>query len=399
MTLRNRLLAPLSAIVVAGLIAALVAVVSGATSDGPARPPVLRLASAGIASTMSAEVAPAAAGTADARSSSSGAYRLTGDLPDDAPDSPVYALDGPYDTSRLARALDPKGLSHDKAAWWWAEPQPCAAPLGKPEVAPAPDPAMPPDAPVASDGSPASAPSSKEAPCAIGGSGSSGSSGSGSSTTVTSGVAVAPPPGKPDPEPTEPAMSEAQARAAAAPVFDAVDLPIADAQVTVSPWGASVWINPVVHGLPTSGYTTRVEVGRDREISYASGFLGEPTRGDTYPLLSADKAFDRLESSAVTDMMCRVDDTGKGCLPPEPQDVTGAVLGLSLQQTSKGEQLLVPAWLFTVKNWNEPMPQVAVEPAYLGPGDQDAAANPAASEPASTDPGSTQPVPPVAPKG
>ena len=65
-----------------------------------------------------------------------------------------------------------------------------------------------------------------------------------------------------------------------------------------------------------------------------------------------------------------------------PVTVTGAQLGLSLQQTDDGPMLL-PSWLFTVEKSMHPLVQVAVEPRLLEPSDgaARAAACPAAQGP------------------
>jgi hypothetical protein len=410
---RNRLLIPLSAVLVAALIATLTWALS---SRSPHSPRVLKLLGAGGA--VSTEAAPMAAGTAgDSRSSVQSPYKLSGPLPEGRPDdAPAYALDGPWSTDRLAKVLDRAGLTTEHASWWWTPPCAVQPAIGAVEQGkPAPDSsAGSGDTPVSSGGT----------VCAYSGAGTSSSSGSASSDPATSGVKMPPMPAdpapaksatpednvpsypdkgttvtdpappcckeEPAPEPTTPAMTSAQARAAAAPVFDALDLPIEDATVTVSPWGGSVWLDPVVHGLPTSGYTTRVELGQDRKISYASGFLGDLTKGDTYPLITAREAFDQIETPPMMDMMCRVGPNGQGCQAPPPQEITGAKLGLTLRQTGKGDQLLVPAWLFTVKGWTDPLGQIAVEKKYLGEDEpDDAVVNPTdkGTEPA-TDPGS-----------
>ena len=49
-----------------------------------------------------------------------------------------------------------------------------------------------------------------------------------------------------------------------------------------------------------------------------------------------------------------------------PVTVTGARLGLSLQETDDGP-MLVPAWLFTVEKSMHPLVQLAVEPRLLTP--------------------------------
>ncbi|MCW2544838.1 MAG: hypothetical protein JWM40_2390 [Frankiales bacterium] len=362
---RNRLLIPLAAVLVAALIATLTWALS---SRSPHSPRVLKLL--GTGGTASTEAAPMAAGApADSRSSAASPYKLSGPLPEGRPsDAPAYALDGPWSTDRLAEVLDRRGLTTEHASWWWSTPcsvQPASGAVeqGKPTIEPTPGGEV----------------------CAYSGDGTSSSSGS--ATTDP-----APPCCKtePAPEPTTPAMTASQARAAAAPVFDALDLPIEDATVTVSPWGGSVWLDPVVHGLPTSGYTTRVELGQDRKISYASGFLGDLTKGDTYPLITAREAFDQIETPPMMDMICRVGPNGQGCEPPPPQEITGAKLGLTLRQTGKGDQLLVPAWLFTVKGWTDPLGQIAVDKKYLGEAEpDDAVVNPTDKGTApATDPGS-----------
>ena len=109
-----------------------------------------------------------------------------------------------------------------------------------------------------------------------------------------------------------------------------------------------MWINPVVKGLPTVGYTTRVEIGRDKKISYASGFLGDLSKGDTYPLITAREAFDELPAP-MTDMMCRRRPERAGLRATAAAGDHRRGARARLQQTSSGDQLLVPAWLFAVK--------------------------------------------------
>lgn len=360
----KKLRVPLSAVVVAVLVATLTWALSTRTRGSHA-PEVLRLRSAAV------EAAPlAAADTAGgSRSSEGGGYRLDGPLPEGTPDdAPVYPLAKPWSTERLAKVLDPDGLTTDHASWSWSSASTSTGSGSASTGVVVPAPASAPDQPVSSE---------------------------------DKAKAAQP---EPAPEPTDPAMTEAQAREAAAPVFDAVDLRVDDARVSVTPWGASVWLDPVVHGLRTSGYTTRVELGRDRQVTYAAGFLGEPTRGDSYPLVSARAAFDRLPAPATTEL-CAVGPNGQGCQSPPKPEVTGAELGLLLQQTSEGDQVLVPAWLFAVKGWPDPLGQVAVSDQYLGEGDPDQSGKPsdvpATGAPTDEVPpaegGSTEPKPAVSP--
>jgi hypothetical protein len=56
------------------------------------------------------------------------------------------------------------------------------------------------------------------------------------------------------------------------------------------------------------------------------------------------------------------------CPTPEPQKVTGAVLGLQLEYdaTGSGSNILVPAWFFTVADSTYPTTAIAVDPSFLG---------------------------------
>jgi hypothetical protein len=196
-------------------------------------------------------------------------------------------------------------------------------------------------------------------------------------------------------------MTQEQARAAAGPVFEAVGLSVEQATTTITPYGASVRLDPVVHGLRTSGYTTQVDLSAERKVQWASGYLGAPEQGDSYPLVTAKAAFDAIPVPPVMEMLCPVTKDGKGCAPLPAPEITGAELGLVLRQTTKGEQLLVPAWLFAVKGWDQPLGQIAIDEKYLGtpetptpqPGQTDGGTTP---EPAPA-PGSVEPAPPAKP--
>jgi hypothetical protein len=56
------------------------------------------------------------------------------------------------------------------------------------------------------------------------------------------------------------------------------------------------------------------------------------------------------------------------CPTPQPQKVTGAVLGLQLEYdaTGTGSNILVPAWFFTVADSTYPTTVIAVDPSFLG---------------------------------
>ncbi|MCW2706374.1 MAG: hypothetical protein JWM22_216 [Frankiales bacterium] len=186
------------------------------------------------------------------------------------------------------------------------------------------------------------------------GGGASGSVGSGS---VSSGPAVSPVPAPSEPPP----VSDEVVRAGAREVLHAVGLDVAGATIDTSPYGGSA----TVDRAGTVGMTTRVDVDRAGQVTSAGGWLGAAEPGDSYPVVSAKDAFERLPALAHPDL-CRVGPDGQGCLPPEPVVITGAALGLSLQPTADGGSVLVPSWLFALRNGTE-VAVVAVEQQYLAP--------------------------------
>ncbi|MFJ3584024.1 hypothetical protein ACIPPS_17535 [Streptomyces sp. NPDC090127] len=219
-----------------------------------------------------------------------------------------------------------------------------------------------------------------------------------------------PPPGEAKPPRGGP-VSEAAARAAAAPVLKAAGQD--DAKVDTSQLMGSVRVvnaDPVVGGLPTYGWSTGIHVGPGGELVAGSGQLKEPAKGADYPVISAGKALEELNRSAVPGSIgigdCATDppagappaaddpkaDTPEAdgpkadtpadvppaadapaevppaagtpgrdtpatvaptvtCEPQEPpreQAVTGAVFGLAAQYVD-GARALVPSWLFQVE--------------------------------------------------
>ncbi|WP_405410294.1 hypothetical protein [Streptomyces decoyicus] len=123
--------------------------------------------------------------------------------------------------------------------------------------------------------------------------------------------------------------------------------------------------NPVLGGLPTYGWQSDIQVGSDGQVVGGSGQLANPVKGADYPVLSAGKTLDRLNSGdGRTPAGCPSTPAGKdgksgkgdGIAPCEPAptkgqqptEVTGAVFGLSVQYVD-GSQALVPSWLYTVR--------------------------------------------------
>lgn len=384
MSARSKALAPLATAVAVVVIAGTAAVLS--QDGGSGRPTKLHLAAG--ARSASGISAPATAADAEIPL---GAYTLSGPLPTGTPkDGRAYSLPGGFAdgrvVTRLASALDlpapvtgkdswtSRGLTVSAAsgqAWWWS---PCFSP----------------------DGSVSNA---RDAVCAV-----SIESGPASSGAATAGAppCPVPPPGQQvidcgtlPPAPTveaslPPTPATAAVRAAAAPVLAAIGIDMTAARVQTYPGGGSVTVDPTVDGLETVGLSTSIGVDGTGAIISASGWLSVPGAGDSYPLISAKKAFDRLPSSPRM-MLCPVGPDGKGCTEPKPQQVTGAHLGLSVAPLEKDALALLPTWLFDVKGQDSPVTAIAVDPSYLDTGDPSgtATADPGVvppGEPSSTDP-------------
>jgi hypothetical protein len=173
-------------------------------------------------------------------------------------------------------------------------------------------------------------------------------------------------------------MSEDAVRDAVKPVFDALGLDLSKARVEGWPYGGSAVLTRTVGGLEAYGLQTSVQVDRNGDLQGAGGYLAVPDKGDLYPLITAQAAYDDLPPMMTT-MMCPVSPDGKGCGEPEPTEITGGRLGLMLQALADNEQALVPAWLFEVKGWTEPLAVVAVQAKYIAspePADDPATAKP-----------------------
>ncbi|MET8504716.1 hypothetical protein ABZV60_08695 [Streptomyces sp. NPDC004787] len=199
-------------------------------------------------------------------------------------------------------------------------------------------------------------------------------------------------------------VSEAAARAAAAPVLKAIgqDDAKVDASQVMNGSERVVNADPVVGGLPTHGWSTGLHIGPDGSVTAGSGRLKEPAKGDTYPVVGADKALAELNAASTATPVgiggCATDPPasagGKPGIAPDAPDspcrstvaptvveVTGARFGLAAQYVD-GEQVLVPAWLFEARASAGAKPytvvRTAVDARYLAP--------PATPSPAPTTP-------------
>ncbi|MBP5894189.1 MULTISPECIES: hypothetical protein [Streptomyces] len=203
-------------------------------------------------------------------------------------------------------------------------------------------------------------------------------------------------------------VSEAVARKAAMPVLKAVGQDEAKLDATQL-MGAVRVVNadPEVGGLPTYGWATGIRIGADGQVLGGSGNLTSPKKGDTYPVVDADRALKLLNDSGqgvgagrggiggCTGPVPLEGENGSavesgtvasGETPcermsrapkPETVAVEKAVFGLASQQVD-GHPALVPSWLYEVRPAGAAetytVTQPAVDPAYLAapePGDGD----------------------------
>ncbi|MGP4049526.1 hypothetical protein [Streptomyces sp. 2A115] len=200
-------------------------------------------------------------------------------------------------------------------------------------------------------------------------------------------------------------VSADAAKKAAAPVLKAVGQD--DAKLDASELVGAVRVvnvEPEVGGLPTYGWMTGIQVGPDGQVVGGSGQLKTPVKGDTYPVLSAQKTLDLLNGPGTGDGRVGIG----GCVTPMPMKdrnevpcetstvapkadpvvVEDAVFGLAAHFVD-GRQALVPSWLFEVRpsvgKDSFTVTHPAVEPRYLTspqqPGTPTAQPSPRSSEP------------------
>lgn len=298
---------------------------TGSPGAGPGDPPVLRL---------SDYQPPGNGGAPDDR------FRLTVTLPDDRPDDAAVrwlTVPSRSQVDRLARALgvpggDPSLTVQDGPGGLW---QFRGSTLGGPV----------PTCPVP----PTLAPSDK------------GLS-SYPSCVVASPVPLA------DDAPDVAVTTRTRALAVAGPVLQAVGIDPSTAAAGADGPTVTVVADPTVAGRPTSGMATSVTVHGD-EVSTAGGFLPGTRDGDAYPVISARQAWHRLQRSVLDQPLMACPAT----MPPNiypltcggPVTVTGARFGLSLHQQGQ-RWVLVPSWLFDVRDAAMPVAVVAVDDAFLG---------------------------------
>ncbi len=128
-------------------------------------------------------------------------------------------------------------------------------------------------------------------------------------------------------------------------------------------------LDPIVSGRPTSGLRTTLVGDPDgTSVSSAAGWLVRTPQLADYPVVSAADAYQLLRRTPLPmPLIACPEPLPEGTDPVPcggPVTVTGARLGLSLQQSAEG-YLLVPAWFFTVEGSDNPLVQVAVEPRLV----------------------------------
>jgi hypothetical protein len=175
-----------------------------------------------------------------------------------------------------------------------------------------------------------------------------------------------------DPAPGEGGSAGPDPLDIARPVLDAIGL--GDAAVGVSGSSAGtglVTADPVVGGLPTSGLRTAITVAGSHVTSGTGWLVRTTAAGDSsYPVVTATEAYQQLRRTPLPMPLIACPEPMPGGTDPVtcggPVTVTGAELGLSLQQSVDG-YLLVPAWFFRVEGTDNPLVQVAVDPALVRP--------------------------------
>ncbi|MGW1156818.1 hypothetical protein ACWD5Q_02950 [Streptomyces sp. NPDC002513] len=182
-------------------------------------------------------------------------------------------------------------------------------------------------------------------------------------------------------------VSEEAARRAAAPVLKAVGQD--DAKLDASQLMDRVRVvnaEPVVGGLPTHGWTTGLRISAEGKVIGGSGRLAAPVKGAVYPVLGARRTLDLMNGAPAygrkgiggcTGPVPVKDRDEKPCRAgaSAPQrasaSVEGAVFGLAAHAVG-GQAVLVPSWLFEVRETGTPqggdgftVAYPAVAPRYL----------------------------------
>ena len=358
----------------AGVVAVVAAVVFGVSlvhrRNEPAGPPALHLARvAGSSLGVSATVAADDSGPGSTRVSSAGVsgWRLEGKLPIGPSSGQVQSLPAGAATRDLVRTLAGSlGMSgqprHLKNGWylisgttelsvselagrhWTYSNHGCiSGPVLDPQLG-------------AACGFAQSAPPLAAEPSAGG--------------TARSGLHAPATSSPPAASPVLAPIAEDAARRVARPVLLAAGVSPGSAPVETQGAARSVVSRSTVDGMTVLGLQTQVSIDAHGQIVDASGWLATPAMGSTYPLISARQGYDQLLAQPhpmmLSSTMCRIVPGSQRCAPIPDRVITTARLALILTYSTDGDVLLVPAWLFQVRNDPTPVEVLAVERAYLG---------------------------------
>ncbi|MGM9465046.1 hypothetical protein [Streptomyces murinus] len=180
--------------------------------------------------------------------------------------------------------------------------------------------------------------------------------------------------------PTGAPVSAAVAERAAAPVLRAAGLEGARTDAgQVMGKQRVVTADPVVGGLPTTGWATGLTISGQGEVVGGHGLLSTPVKGATYPVLDAKKTLALMNAAPKGDHRMGAG----GCASPgrfatrlegpcgqaSPGSGTAtvtvdkAVFGLAAHSVG-GRQTLVPSWLFGTRD-SGTVSYPAIDPRYL----------------------------------
>ncbi|OIK29372.1 hypothetical protein [Streptomyces malaysiense] len=179
--------------------------------------------------------------------------------------------------------------------------------------------------------------------------------------------------------PTGAPVSAAAAEKAAAPVLRAAGLDGARTDAgQVMGKQRVVTADPVVGGLPTTGWATGLTISARGEVAGGHGLLSVPVKGATYPVLDAEKTLALMNAAPKGDhrmgpggcpsparFATRLEGPCRAASPASPGSVTvdRAVFGLAAHSVG-GRQTLVPSWLFGTRG-SGTVSYPAIDPRYL----------------------------------
>src|SRR3954468_6219327 len=163
-----------------------------------------------------------------------------------------------------------------------------------------------------------------------------------------------------------PGPAAADARALAGPILRALGLSDADVTVSEGTPTTTVQASYDVDGMRTVGLTTTLSFTGDGRLATGDGWLTDVTKGDSYPVVTAPRAFELLREQPrpMIEMCLRRSDGKPGCADIPPTVITGATLGLTMAEDA-GRPTVVRGWWFGVRGPGEPLSHVGAGPSSL----------------------------------